>query len=202
MRAVVLLCALCLLALPAVAQGRTESIAAVVGDQAIPATAVAQRARVLTVMGGTPPEQAQARALDDLITEALQRGEAARLGLEIDPDRVARGFANIAKGYKMAPEQLRAAMRQSGMDPGTLEDKVRAEVAWAEVVEAEVVPRVSVSQGEVDAAYAQATARAQEADKTPPSRDAVANATLRAAVTRAAAAHLRAVRARTFVEER
>lgn len=184
-------------AAPAAAQG-TDTIVAIVGDTAIARSQVTARARLMAASGGRPLNATtKEAALTGLIDEALQMAEAARIGETPPEAEVKAAFVGVAQQNGMSAAQFRTAMSRAGVDPGTLEDRLAAQIAWADVVKAEVLPTISVPQAEVDAAVARAVAEGLEVNP-----EKVGQALLNQRVGAAAQARLRALRSSTFIERR
>lgn len=181
----------------------SDEIAVIVGKTAISKAEAESRARLLIISAGAPnTAQTRTMALEDLITESIQIKAAKEAGLEPDPQEVESAFAQIAHRNKFTPEQFRMAMEGAGIAPKALKSRLEAELAWSRFVEKTIISKVSVSQSALDSALAKATAKAKEKRETPPTRAMVSEVLLRAEVERMAAARMRELRARTFIERR
>lgn len=89
-------------------------------------------------------------AIDELIEEQLKIQEAKRLGSGVDDKQVDDSFKVIASRNKMTPAQFSDHMRNMGVDPSTMRQKIRSSMAWSEVVRRQISPNVTVSQIEID----------------------------------------------------
>ncbi|QQG36346.1 MAG: peptidylprolyl isomerase [Micavibrio aeruginosavorus] len=134
---------------------RTETIAAVVNSDAITATDVEERLRLVMVSSGIPnsPEIRQrltSQVINMLVDERLMMQEAGRLGITISPQDVENGFATIAQQNNMDLAKFRAVMKQQGVPVRAMESQIRAQMAWGKVVQQKIRPQVTVNDLEVD----------------------------------------------------
>lgn len=126
---VVFVCLL-LCATPSVAQG----IVVVVNGQLITQNDVTNRLRLLALTNGGKAAPRET-ALDELIDERLKLQEARKLRITIDESQVDRAFASIAERTKLSVDQLRQALKSRGVNPSTLRDRLRGDIAWQMVVQ-------------------------------------------------------------------
>lgn len=126
---VVFVCLL-LCATPSVAQG----IVVVVNGQLITQNDVTNRLRLLALTNGGKAAPRET-ALDELIDERLKLQEARKLRITIDESQVDRAFASIAERTKLSVDQLRQALKSRGVNPSTLRDRLRGDIAWQLVVQ-------------------------------------------------------------------
>lgn len=131
-------------------------IAAVVNDEAISATDVKDRIKLVVVSSGlpdTPDIRARIRpqVIESLIEEQLKLQEARRNELTVSDEEVAEGFATIAKQNNFEPAQFAAIMKQQGIPEKTLLNQIRAQLAWNKVVTERLRRQVDVSESDVNA---------------------------------------------------
>lgn len=139
----------------AAAQAVGERVAAVVNDHPISTFDVSQRMRLMVITQGVQvPEEAlpkfQQQALRDLVDEQLKLQEAERFDLTISDDEIDEEIAQIASSGGTSPQQLQADLASSGIDIGTLREKIRAEQAWERLVRGRYGSRVNVTPDEVE----------------------------------------------------
>ncbi len=151
-----LVIALCVLVPAYSAQAaQTETIAAVVNNDAITATDVAERLKLVMVSSGIP-NSADIRAkltpqvINMLVDERLMLQEAGRMGINITPEEVDTGFATIAQQNGMDLQKFRGMMKKSGVPARAMEHQIRAQMAWGKVVQQKIRPTVTVNDLEVD----------------------------------------------------
>lgn len=118
-----------MLAGPSEAATRIE---VVVNDQAITNYAIDQRARLLKLTGAKG--NVRDEATEQLIDEALQRQEAKRGNVQVSDAQVDDAFAEIATRVKLSPQNFATALSQNGVNPETLKERLRVQLAWSRVV--------------------------------------------------------------------
>jgi len=132
----------------------SEGIAAKVNDQVVTTADVQNRIQLYTA-GAAPPSPEQRKAmetqvLNKLIDEALQLQEARKLGIDVNDAQVADGFAEIAKQNKLTPDQFRQRLLGSGVRIASLNEQIRADIAWSFVVKRRVRPEINITEGDID----------------------------------------------------
>ncbi|MBN8487170.1 MAG: peptidylprolyl isomerase [Burkholderiales bacterium] len=105
-----------------------------------------QRARIAV------PADAELRrlAVRELIDERVMVTWARESGLKADDAEVDRAVANIATANKMTVDQLRARLREEGMDYQRLRASLRDQMLADRVREREVPSRIRITDGEVE----------------------------------------------------
>jgi peptidyl-prolyl cis-trans isomerase SurA len=142
---VVLVCTAFAMVLPAAVSA--QGIAVVVNGAPVTQLDVTSRLRLMQVTGNRAA--GQQTALDELIDERLKLQEARRLRITITDAQVDTAFANIAQRSQLSPQQLGQALQQRGVNPRTLRDRLRADMAWQQVVQQRVQRTVSVRDADV-----------------------------------------------------
>ena len=133
-----------------------EGVAAVVNDQPISFSDVRQRARMLLLsLGGQQPTQEQVQqitgqALEQLIDERLQLDKAAEFELEISKDEIDGAVNDMASQSGITGEALRSQLLSAGVNPVSLEEQMRAEIAWNRVMSGLYGSRIRISDNQVD----------------------------------------------------
>jgi peptidyl-prolyl cis-trans isomerase SurA len=133
-----------------------EGIAAVVNDKPISYSDVRQRARLLLLsVGGQQPsaeqiQQITGQALEQLIDESLQLEKASEFEMEIDAREIAGAVEDMARQGGTTGDQLKAQLLQAGVNPASLEEQMRAEIAWNRVMSGLYGSRIRVSDNQVD----------------------------------------------------
>lgn len=134
---------------------RTETIAVVVNSDAISATDVNERLRLMMVSAGIPDsketrERLLPQVVNVLIEEQLMLQEAKRLEIQVSPEEVAKGFNKLAEQNGMEPAQFREVVRRSGVPVRAMDSQIKAQIAWGRVVQQKLRPGISVNDLEVD----------------------------------------------------
>lgn len=135
-----------------VATARAATIEVVVNDKAITTYEIQQRARLITLTQRKGGAAAKKQAEEELVNEVLQLAEASRVGVKVSKAEVDGAFGNIAKSVRLSPSQLSAALRQSGVNPDTLKDRLKAQLAWVQVVRRRFQADVHINESDVIAA--------------------------------------------------
>ena len=89
-------------------------------------------------------------ALDELIDEEIMLQEAKRLNIEISDAQVDQAFQSVARNIKVSVDNLRGVLRQNGVSEETLRNRLRAALAWQEVTTMAVMPRIQISDVELE----------------------------------------------------
>lgn len=133
-----------------------EGIAAVVNDKPISYSDVRQRARLLLLTLGRQapsPEQVQqitSQALEQLIDERLQLDKVAEYEVEVDPREIDSELADMAAESGIGADGLRQQLAAAGVNPASLEDQIRADIAWNRLMSGLFGSRIRVSDNQVD----------------------------------------------------
>ena len=140
------------------APGQRIGIAAVVNDDIITFSDIEDRMR-LYMLGAPPnlPQEAKQKVLQQalyrLVDEKLQLQEAKALNIAPTDKEINDGFAMLAAQNKVTPERFREGLAQSGVNLNTIQDQIRAELAWTQVVRRKLRPQIVISENEIDTEY-------------------------------------------------
>jgi peptidyl-prolyl cis-trans isomerase SurA len=122
---------------------------------------VDQRLRLFRMEGNNTGRNG---ALKQLIDEAIQIQEAKRLGVVVSNAQVDDAFLQISRNLNVSRDRLQQMLQQGGISGSTLQDRLRAAIAWNAVTERAVVPQVQVSELDLDQQAAQKIADYQNFD--------------------------------------
>ena len=151
------LAALMALMTPAAAQSGNFSPAIIVNDSAVTQYELDQRIRFLTLLRA--PGDPVAEAEKGLIEDRLRRQAAKAAGIVPGEQQIAAGMAEFAGRANLDTEQFLQAIGEAGVAPETFRDFVAAGIAWREVVRARFLPRISITEAEIDRAMSVAAQR-------------------------------------------
>lgn len=132
-----------------------EGIVAVVNDDPISFTDVRQRAQLLLLsLGGRQPTQEQiqqitTQALEQLIDEKLQLQEAAEYEVEVSETDVAASIDRLAQQSGLTRDTLVQSLLQSGINPTSLEEQTRADIAWRRIMGGLYGSRIRISDNQI-----------------------------------------------------
>lgn len=134
---------LTLAALPA----QAASAVATVNGQPITDVQVAQRLALHKIEG----KSNRTVALNELIDEALQTQEAARLGYTVSDAEIDDAVLDVARQIKVSASNLSKILTDNGVPMSTLRARLAANIAWSRVTQQIVSARVNVSEADIDA---------------------------------------------------
>jgi peptidyl-prolyl cis-trans isomerase SurA len=161
-RAVLMAALLALSAPSALAQAaddnrlQLEGIAAIVNDQPISYSDVRQRARLLLLtLGRDQPsaeliQQITGQALEQLIDERLQLDRVAEFEVEVAPQEIDAEMTNMAAEAGIGADGLRQQLVAAGVNPVSLEEQIRADLAWNRLMSGLFGSRIRVSDNQVE----------------------------------------------------
>jgi len=134
---------------------RSERIAVVVNEDVITTSDVNDRLALIIASSGLPNNQdirnkLLPQILGSLVDEQIRLQEARRLELDVSKAEINQGFATIAQQNKFSAEQFRGMLAKGGIPAVTMEDQIRAQIAWSKVVQFKLRPQVVISQGDID----------------------------------------------------
>ena len=129
--------------LPAVAQ----QTAAVVNGDPITELDVAQRSRLIQITTRKPTTQQH--ALDELIDEKLKLQTAKRYKLDISESDVETSFNGMAQRVGTTTQQFGAALTQAGISIESFKAKIRADIAWQQIVRGKFRDALQVRERDV-----------------------------------------------------
>ncbi len=137
------------------AEMTTLKPAIIVNDKVISALEIDMRIKLALVSSGLEdsPEAREflARQVEQqLIDEELETQEAERLGIAVSEEEVDATLEQIAQGNGMDWATLSSRLERAGILPEYLADQVRAQLLWRTVLRQEVLPRVIVTNEDVD----------------------------------------------------
>ncbi|MEQ8666186.1 MAG: peptidylprolyl isomerase [Rhodospirillales bacterium] len=139
----------------------TLRIAAVVNEEVVSAYDLGNRIRMVIALSNLPnrPEvqrQLAPQILRSLIDERLRLQEAESMGIEVDPARVDQALASVAERNNMSVEQLMSEFDRRNLDPDTLVQQLKAEIAWSQTIFSRYSQLANVTDAEIDAAVREA----------------------------------------------
>ena len=108
---------------------------------------VSQRQKLFGLEG----RQANAKAaLEELVDEALIMLEAKRLDITVTEKQVDDALLNVARNVNVSLDNLRTILSQNGVNVDTLRERLRSAIAWNEVTQMAIMPRVQISDVELE----------------------------------------------------
>ncbi len=147
---------LCLpVASPQTAWARSETIAAVVNGDAVTASDIAARMKLIMTSSGMPDTEEVRRKVapqivNMLVEESLMMQEAGKQHVAVSDEEVQQGFAMLAQQNKFTPDQFRQILARGGIPADALNDQIRAQMAWTKVIQKKIRPQIEITDGQVD----------------------------------------------------
>jgi peptidyl-prolyl cis-trans isomerase SurA len=109
-----------------------QNVAVVVNGDPITTYDIEQRGRFNQLITHKPPVRQE--VIDELISERLKLQVGKRYKLEIGDSEVDQAYAEMGKRMRMSPQQLTASLAQGGVDAATLKARIKADIAWQQIV--------------------------------------------------------------------
>lgn len=109
-----------------------QNVALMVNGDPITTYDIEQRGRFNQLVTHKPAVRQE--VIDELINEKLKLQTGKRYKLEIGDSEVDQAFAQMAKNMRATPQQLTAMLAQGGVDAATLKARIRADIAWQQIV--------------------------------------------------------------------
>ncbi len=133
-----------------------ERIAAVVNDDAISVFDLVQRIKLVIFSSGLPntPEVMRKigpQVLRTLIDEKLRLQEAKHRKITVSAAELKAALTQIERSNRIPPGTLKSYLRARGIDPDTVIEQIRAQIAWSKLVARRRKSELKVSEDEVDA---------------------------------------------------
>lgn len=140
--------------------------AAVVNDIIISTYDLEQRIKLVMVTSNAQNADAAKRlrpqVLRQLIDELLQLQEAQKANVKITTDELDKNFKRIAQQNQTSTDAINKMLDDNGIARKTLQDQLKADLAWQKLIQGRLAPRVTVSDDEVEQAFLLATAAASQ----------------------------------------
>lgn len=130
-------------------------IAAVVNEDAVTIAELDGRIALGLLASGLPDtpqsrDRIRTQVLRTLIDERLRLQEANRLGFDPGEEDIAEGVASIAAQNRLGVDRMKVLFEQSGIPMSTLEDQVRATLAWNDLVTGRLGGDVQVTDSDIE----------------------------------------------------
>ncbi len=140
-----------LLSIAPLAAQTVQRVIATVNDDPITVYDLNQRVR-FTMLTSRIRNSAKLKQviLKSLVNERLQMQAASRLGITISDEEVNTTLNGLAKRNRISLKRLKAVLKSRGVRAKTLEEKIRAELAWREVIRRKFRRLVSVGNSDIE----------------------------------------------------
>ena len=135
----------------------TMRAAAVVNDLVISSYDLDQRIKLVMVTSGSQSPEAAKRmrsqVLRQLIDELLQLQEAQKSKVNITSEDLDKSFKRIAQHNNISVDQIYKTLDDNNIARTTLQNQIKADLAWQKLIQQRLAPRVTISDEEIDGAF-------------------------------------------------
>ncbi|MEM7568304.1 MAG: peptidylprolyl isomerase [Pseudomonadota bacterium] len=130
---------------------------AIVNEDVISDYDVSRRLTLVLASTGTELSEAERQQLrqqilSTLVDEKLQLQAAEENEIVVTPDVVERAFSSVAGNFNQQPGQFESFLRDNGTTRRALEEQIRAEIAWSQLIQRRLEPQITISDEEVEEA--------------------------------------------------
>lgn len=146
---------LALLALPfaQLSPALAQAVLAMVNQQPVTNFDLAQRIRIAQLTDGR--RLSQQAALQELIDDRVKLIQARKVGYRVTEEGVDAEYSRIARSGGRTNAQFEAALRQAGIEPRALRDKIRSDLAWQVILRDQARKGGDISGAELETAIQQ-----------------------------------------------
>ncbi|MFT5487813.1 MAG: peptidyl-prolyl cis-trans isomerase SurA, partial [Alphaproteobacteria bacterium] len=132
-----------------------QRIAAIVNDELITAYDLESRIRLVifsTRLSNTADTRRRisSQVLRTLIDERLQAQEAKRRNISVSQRDLQRAKETIEKQNKFPKGDLERILKQNGIPLESIDEQLRAGIAWSKLVGRRLRPRITIGEDEID----------------------------------------------------
>jgi peptidyl-prolyl cis-trans isomerase SurA len=128
---------------PAIAQ----QVVVIVNGSPITSYDIEQRTKFTTMATHKTP--ARQEVIEELIDEKLKVQAGQRYKLEVTDSEVDTAFAAMGQRMHFTPQQLTQALAQGGVDAITLKSRIRADIAWQQIVRGKFQSSLQIREKDV-----------------------------------------------------
>ncbi|MEM9877799.1 MAG: peptidylprolyl isomerase [Pseudomonadota bacterium] len=136
---------------------QVQRAVAIVNEDVISDYDVSRRLTLVLASTGTELSEAELQQLRQqilttLVDEKLQMQAAQENEIEVTSDIVERAFSSVAGNFNQEPSQFESYLKNSGTSRRALEEQIRAEIAWSQVIQRRLEPQISIGDEEIEEA--------------------------------------------------
>ena len=139
-----------MLVVPSIASA--QQVAVFVNGQPITTLDIEHRAKFIQLSAKKPPTRKQ--ALDSLIDEILELTEAKRFNIEVPDSDVETSYAGVASHMGIDSQKLTQLLVNAGASGDTLKRRLRAQIAWTNLVRGRYRASLEIRDKDVEAQLA------------------------------------------------
>jgi peptidyl-prolyl cis-trans isomerase SurA len=129
---------------------RAQQVVVMVSGEPITALDIEHRTKLIQMSGGKVASRKE--VIDELIDEILKTREAKRFGIVVPDAEVDRNFAALASRMSLTSQKLIQALTANGTSAESLKRRLRAEVAWGNLVRGRYKATLEIRDRDVETA--------------------------------------------------
>jgi len=124
-----------------------QQVTVVVNGEPITSYDIEQRSKFILLT--THKTATRQQVVDELINDKLKVQVAKRYKLDITDNDINTAYANMSKRMHWTSDQLTQSLAQNGVDAATLKARIRAEIAWTQIVRGKFASTLQIGDKEV-----------------------------------------------------
>jgi peptidyl-prolyl cis-trans isomerase SurA len=124
-----------------------QQVAVIVNGSPITTYDIEQRSRFTALATHKTPSRQD--VVQDLIDEKLKVQAGRFYKLEVEDSQVDAAYANMAQRMHLSADQLTKALAQQNIDAQTLKSKIRADIAWQQLVRGKFQSSLQIREKDV-----------------------------------------------------
>lgn len=125
---------------------RAQVVLLVNGDP-ITAYDIEQRGKLMQM--SMRKQATRQEVIEELIGDKLKIQVGKRYGLTVSDAEVDTAFSNIARNARATPDGFAKGLQSAGLNPNTLKSKLRADIAWGQIVRGKFASRLQVGEKDI-----------------------------------------------------
>lgn len=129
------------------AQPAAAQVALLVNGDPITNYDIEQRSRLIQISTRKQPTRQQ--TIEELIGDKLKIQVGKRYNVVVSDTEVDNAFANIARNSGTTAEGFAKGLESGGLNPNTLKAKLRADIAWGQIVRGKFASRLQVGEKDI-----------------------------------------------------
>jgi peptidyl-prolyl cis-trans isomerase SurA len=132
------------LAVPAIASAQVVVLA-----NGSPITEFDIQQRTKLIATSSHKKTTRQEVINDLIDDRLKIAKAKTYGLDVSDAEVNAAFHNMATRQHITPQQFTQALTHAGISPNTVKARIRAEMAWTQLVRGKFGPSLQIGESDI-----------------------------------------------------
>jgi peptidyl-prolyl cis-trans isomerase SurA len=124
-----------------------QHVAVIVNGSPITTYDIDQRSKFNTLASHKTPSRPD--VIQELIDEKIKVQNGKKYNLEVSDSQVDTAYANMAQRMHMSGTQLTYALAHQGIDAQTLKAKIRADIAWQQIVRGKFSASLQIREKDV-----------------------------------------------------